>query len=317
MFVIPAAYVGHVAGLATSGLWTGTSLCFTAAARRLGPTRTNAVRLVIAVVLLAVTHRLVAGMWVPRAVGGQVLLLAASGLVGLTIGDQALFTAFVQLGPRLVMLIETTAPLFAALFGWLALGETIAPLGCLGIALTVAGVGWVVLERPVGPTPWTSGRRARGVLLAVFAAICQAGGLLLSKQGMGHGWLPPEQHLRPLSATLLRMLFAVAGMVPFVLFYWARERRERNAGVYPASRAWRAGLLFAFAGAFGGPFLGVWMSLTAADHAPVGVAQTLMALPPVLILPLARLIYKEHISTRAVLGALVAVGGVALLFVAR
>jgi drug/metabolite transporter (DMT)-like permease len=49
----------------------------------------------------------------------------------------------------------------------------------------------------------------------------------------------------------------------------------------------------------------------------VGVAQTLMALPPVLILPLARVIYKEHISVRAVLGAGVAVGGVALLFVAR
>jgi drug/metabolite transporter (DMT)-like permease len=59
------------------------------------------------------------------------------------------------------------------------------------------------------------------------------------------------------------------------------------------------------------------MSLVAADHAPVGVAQTLMALPPVLILPLARVIYTEHISVRAVLGAVVAVGGVALLFVAR
>jgi drug/metabolite transporter (DMT)-like permease len=317
MFSIPAAYIGHVAGLTTSGLWTGTSLCFTAATRRLGPTRTNAVRLVMAVILLAAMHRLVTGVWVPGAVGGQVLLLAASGLVGLTIGDQALFTAFMQLGPRLVMLIETTAPLFAALFGWLALGETIALLGCLGIALTVGGVGWVVLERPAGPTPWASGRRARGVMLAVFAAICQAGGLLLSKQGMGHGWLPTEQHLRPLSATLVRMSFAAVGMVPFVLFYWMRERRERAAGVYPVARAWRAGLLFAFAGAFGGPFLGVWMSLVAADHAPVGVAQTLMALPPVLILPLARVIYKEHISVRAVLGAVVAVGGVALLFVAR
>lgn len=65
----------------------------------------------------------------------------------------------------------------------------------------------------------------------------------------------------------------------------------------------------------GGSYLGVWTSVVAADRAPLAVAQTLCALPPVFILPLAGLVYKEHISIRAVLGAAIAVGGVALLFV--
>ena len=69
------------------------------------------------------------------------------------------------------------------------------------------------------------------------------------------------------------------------------------------------------AGAIAGPFLGVWMSLVAADRAPVGVAQTLCSLTPVFILPVLMLLHKERISARAALGAAVAVLGTALLFV--
>ena len=76
----------------------------------------------------------------------------------------------------------------------------------------------------------------------------------------------------------------------------------------------RAGYLFASGGAVVGPFLGVWMSLVAADHAPIGVAQTLCSLTPVFLLPFAVVIHKERISSRAVIGALIAVGGSVLLF---
>ncbi len=313
MLVIPEAYVGHLAGLATSGLWTFTSMFFTEAARRLGPTFTNAIRILMAVVLLGATHRMLAGAWWPDALPRQVWLLAASGIVGLAIGDQALFHAFVWIGPRLSMVIETTAPLMAALLGWVVLGERISAVGCLGIACTVGGVGWVVCERPRRDTPWPSQHRLRGILLAILAAACQATGLLLSKQGMGNGWLPREEQLVPQAATFVRMTFAAAGMLPFLAIDWARRGRLL-ADRSPTASEIRSGLLFAAAGAIGGPFLGVWMSLVAADRVPLGVAQTLCTLPPVLILPFARLLYREHIGTRAVLGAVIAVAGVALLF---
>jgi drug/metabolite transporter (DMT)-like permease len=45
-----------------------------------------------------------------------------------------------------------------------------------------------------------------------------------------------------------------------------------------------------------------------------GVAATIMAIVPVLILPLVVLVYRERVTSRAVLGAIVAVGGVAMLF---
>ncbi len=173
-----APYAGPAAGIATSCLWTATSMLFTAAARRLGPTVVNAVRIALAVLLLALTHRLLHQSWLPDAGARQIGLLALSGIIGLAVGDQALFTAFVTIGPRLSMLIMTTAPLFATLFGWVALGEVLHGQAWLGIALVVGGVGWVILERPQGQTDCAPYRRATGLTLAFVAAACQAGGLL-------------------------------------------------------------------------------------------------------------------------------------------
>ena len=332
------AYIGPAAGVATSLLWTTTSLFFTAAGRRIGPTTVNGTRIALAVVLLGITHRLLAGTWLPEASTRQVLLLAASGIVGLTIGDQALFTSFLHVGPRIAMLVMTTSPLFAALFGYLALGEVLHGVAWVGMAMVIAGVAWVVLERPPANKPdvrqlpaqaepgaadanargAASGfpaHRGLGLALAALAAACQAGGLLLSKQGMGHGWLPPDQRLDPQAATLVRMVFAGVGIAPVLILHGLRQRRRAARGIHPhrfGSR--RAGFLFAAGGAVVGPFLGVWMSLVASDRAPLGIAQTLCSLPPIFILPFAATIYKEHIGLRAIGGAVVAVAGAALLF---
>ncbi len=308
-----SAYIGPAAGVFTSLLWTFTSLFFTAAGRRIGPTVVNAYRIGLAIVLLGLTHRLLSGQWLPAANSRQVLLLAASGLVGLTIGDQALFSSFLHIGPRLAMLLMTTSPLFAALFGAVALDERLGGWAWLGMFLVIGGVAWVVLERPARQSLATveNARRGRGIALATLAAACQAGGLLLSKQGMGHGWLPPEQRLGPQAATLVRMTFAGAGMVPVLLLHLRRAGRHRPPRRYGSRRA---GFLLATCGAVVGPFLGVWMSLVASDRAPLGIAQTLCSLPPIFILPFAAVLHKEHISLRAALGAAVAVGGAAVLF---
>ena len=316
MVEIPDAYVGYAAGLTVSVLWTATSIFFTAAGRRIGATAVNAFRIAMAIVLLGVTHRVWSGVWMPEARWGQIVLLGLSGILGLSIGDQALITAFLQIGPRLAMLVMTTAPLMAALFGWLLLGETLCPIAFVGIGLTVAGVAWVIMERPRRGPEVRGGSRTRGLLLAFVGAACQAGGLLLSKQGIGHGWLPEEAYLNPQAATLVRMAFAGVGMVPIVLLHARREAKARRLGVPVAfSGAWRSGLLLATAGSIVGPYFGVWLSLVAADNAPLGIAQTLTSLTPVLILPFAWLVYRERISVRAVVGAIIAVGGIVLLFV--
>lgn len=309
-------YIGPAAGVATSILWTITSLMFTAAGRRLGATTMNAARIGMAIVLLAVTHRLLHSTWWPDAAGGQVLYLALSGIVGLALGDQALFIAFVLIGPRLAMLCMTLAPLMATVFGWFILGEQLTPLACVGIVVTVAGVAWAVLERPRAQAPVAQpGVRLTGVVLAIIGAACQAGGLLLSKQGIGHGWLPETQHLDPQAATLVRMTFAGVGMLPLLVWHrWLLQWRQARGRPPLRSGSRATGWLFTAGAAVLGPFLGVWMSLVAIDRAPLGIGQTLCSLTPVFILPFAAWVYKEHVSPRAILGALLAVAGSAVLF---
>ncbi len=311
-------YVGPAAGVATSVLWTATSMMFTAGGRRIGATLVNVFRIWFAIVLLGVTHRLVAGTWLPDTVGGQVALLGLSGVVGLAIGDQSLFTAFIHIGPRLAMLIMATSPILAALFGWVVLGERLGPLSWLGIAMTIGGVAWVVLERPRTVGIFQSAHRVRGVVYAFIGAVCQAGGLLLSKAGMGHGWLPPDEHVSPLAAAFTRMAFAGVAILPILLIHRRRMRIVVPADESDAarSRRFKVGFAFAACGAVVGPFLGMWMSLVAADRAPLGIAQTLCSLSPVFILPFAVTIHKEAVSPRAASGAVLAVAGSAVLFLA-
>ena len=310
--------LGPAAGLLTSVFWTFTSIFFTLASRRIGPTVVNAARIALAILLLAIIHRLFisdSATWIPDANAGQILLLALSGFIGLAIGDQALFSAFVDIGPRLSTLLMTTAPLFATLFAWVFLGERMSLVAWIGMTITISGIAWVILERPRRIGHITSRGRRRGVILALVAAACQACGLMLSKAGIGHGWLEESRHLDPQAATLVRMTFAGVAMVPILLLWRRRMQRLAVAGLRPTrTGSPRSGVAFMVLGTIFGPVLGVWMSLVAADATAVGIAQTLMSLVPIFVLPYAAFIEREHVSWRAALGALVAVAGVALLF---
>jgi len=312
---VSAAYLGPLYGLATSVLWTLTGVCFTAAGRRIGPAAVNSVRILLACVWLALTHRVLSGTWVPDLAARQAWLLAASGWIGLTLGDLALFTAYVRIGPRLAMLLMTTAPLLVALLGRGFLGERLGKWGWCGMALTLGGVAWVVLERPAqAQDAHHRAHRLSGIVLGLVAAACQAVGSLLSKAGIGHGWLPPEAQLAPQTAALVRMFFAAVGVLPLVAWLVLRARRTPlPAARTGGTRRW--GYFFTLCGSLVGPYLGVWASLEAFHRTSLGVAQTLCSLPPVLFLPLAVWVYGERVTRRAVCGAVAAVAGTALLFV--
>lgn len=110
------------------------------------------------------------------------------------------------------------------------------------------------------------------------------------------------------------MAFAGVGVLPILLAWRLQARRLAAAGRRPWRMGTRrAGFVFVLLGTVFGPVLGVWMSLVAADATSVGIAQTLMSLTPILILPYAAVVEREHISARAIIGAVIAVAGVGVL----
>jgi len=287
---------GELAALATATCWAVTSLVFAEAARRIGALRVNLLRLPVAFALLSMAllaaHHPLASLTPPRWV-----YLAASAVLGLLAGDLAFFAALRRLGARLASVLMALAPVFAALAGRLLLGELLGGRALLGITVTLAGVTWVAAERDGESRP---SHRLGGLALGTFGAACQGVGLVLAKLGMA-GEVPP------LAATWVRI--GVATAVLWLLT--AASGRLRQAEVFLAARrAWRQ----VVSGAFFGPFVGVWLSLTAASLTDVGVAATLMATTPVLLIPLAMALEGYRPTLRAVAGTVLAVIGVGLLF---
>lgn len=299
-------HTGEIAALGTAACWVASALAFEVAGRRIGSLAVNVLRLAVAAVLLALWGLAARGLaWPSDASAHAWRWLAVSGLVGFTFGDLCLFRAFVVLGSRLATLTMALAPPLAALLGWLVLGELLAPLDLAGMALTVGGVAWAVAERqrlrPGEPAhPLDPGRRRlAGVALGFGGALGQAGGLVLSKLGMGA--------YDPFAATQVRVLAGLAGYV-VLLTLIGRWRRVATAFGEPRALGHTA------VGAFFGPFLGVSLSLFAVQRIDAGVAASLMATTPILILPVVVLAGRERVGPGGVLGALVAVAGVVLLF---
>ncbi len=297
---MPTAHLGELAAFGTAVFWTGSALSFAAAGRRIGSVPTNLIRLVFALVFLMLANLAARGHALPFDAGAYTWgMLALSGFIGLVAGDLCLFRAFVLLGPRLTLLINASAPFFTAVLGWLVLGEVLSPRRMLGMLLTAGGIAVALAEHrgAVRAAADAGHWSVRGVLLALGGALGQAGGLVFSKLGM--------RGYSPLASTEIRVITAlVCFALGFTVFgLWPRVRLALgHAG----------GVGFTALGAFCGPTAGVTLSLVAVAHAPAGVAASLMALSPLLVLPIVAA-RGERVGWGGVAGAVLAVGGVVLL----
>jgi len=299
-------YFGEIAGVFTAVFWTVTSMAFESAGKKVGSLAVNLIRLVMAFFFIGIYSWFARGFFFPTDANlFQWQWLAVSGLVGFVIGDLLLFQAFVVVGARISMLMMSLAPPFAALVGWLLLGEVLSAQSWLGMVVTMSGIVLVILKREKTQLNGSivrklkSGYSVPGILLALGGAIGQATGLVLSKKGMGE--------YDAFSASQIRVLAGIAGFSILFVFMkrWSRVWTALKHG--PAMKRITVGAFF-------GPFLGVSFSLLAVQHTTAGVAATLMAITPVLIIAPSVIIFKEKINWKEILGAIITVSGVALFF---
>jgi drug/metabolite transporter (DMT)-like permease len=307
-------HIGEFAGLMAAFCWTATAIAFESAGKKVGSLSVNLIRLFMAIFLLGIFTWITRGMFFPLdATFHQWKWLIISGLVGFALGDLFLFEAYVVIGARISSLIMSFTPILAGIIGWMVMGETMTFLNILGMVITLSGIVLVILQRKNrNPNPsrihengpkkrsLKPTRHVMGIIFAFGGATGQATGLVLSKFGM--------QDYNAFAATQIRVLAGTVGFV--VLFFILRRWRK----VFSALRNKKA-MKRITVGAFFGPFLGVGFSLLAVQNTLTGIASTLMALVPVLIIPPAVLYFKEKINLAEVVGAIIAIAGVALFFV--
>jgi len=299
-------HFGEIAGVLTAVFWTVTSLAFESAGKKVGSLSVNLIRLVMAFFFIGIYSWFARGFFFPTdATLYQWKWLALSGLIGFVIGDLLLFQAFVVVGARISMLMMALAPPFAALIGWWLLGEVLAPMSWLGMAITMCGIVIVILKREKTEengkmvNKIKSNHSVTGILLALGGALGQAAGLVISKKGMGE--------YDAFSASQIRVLAGVIGFT--ILFFFMRRWPKVWEALHHKPAMKRITL-----GAFFGPFLGVSFSLLAVQHTQAGIAATLMAISPVLIIPPAIFLFKEKVNGKEILGAVITVIGIMLFF---
>ncbi|MBN1781830.1 DMT family transporter [bacterium] len=294
------SHIGEWAALATACCWTITALSFEKASKRVGSLPVNWIRLVLAFFLLSLYSWIFRGTpWPADATAHLWTWLSISGLIGFVLGDLFLFRAFVEIGSRISMLIMASVPVMTALLGWIFMQEHLSRLDILAMMITLSGIALVVLEQNRETRQVAFTHPLRGVLLAFGGAAGQAVGLILSKYGMGD--------YNPFQATQIRVMTGILG---FSLLFFPMKRWGR---VRDALRN-KTAMFSVSLGAFFGPFLGVSLSLLAIQKTMTGIASTIMAIVPILLIPPAVILFHERVTLKEIAGAFLAVGGVAILF---
>ena len=307
-------HLGEIISLTVAVSWTFSAWYADKASRRIGSMETNVIRLVLATIFLSIVLWVTVGHPYPVFANGKAWLwLGLSALVGYVFGDYCLFNSYLVIGPRLGQLMMTIAPPMAALAGWIMLGESMSWKSILAMAVTLCGIGMSILSR---------GEKRHfkldipliGIILGIGAGTGQGVGLVLSKIGMEHysAAIPADaassmQAMLPFASTLIR---AIIGMIGFlILLSIGKGLGSLRKAVTDTKGMKYATLLTIF-----GPALGVSLSLMAVRYASAGIASTLMALAPVLIIAPDVLINKHKIKLKEIVGVLVSITGVAMFF---
>ncbi|MEC5125174.1 DMT family transporter [Verrucomicrobiales bacterium BCK34] len=302
-----------IAAVITTFLFACSAVTGQRVAMRLGGIRGNLVRLFIACAVLGLLVLLFYRDAIRAETFGWFFL---SGLIGFGVGDVALFLAYERIGSRLTILLNLClAPLFAMGLEWLWLGNGLPPSVIAGAFLIVTGV--VMAIRPGAKSRQVRERRGSfgvGILAAITAGCGQGTGAVVSRKAEA---VAAEFGVASsgISAAFQRVSAGLAfAAIVVILLHYLGYKKERAPWQNPFQRDLLPWLLGA---ALFGPVIGVSCFQWALQSLESGIVLSVVALTPIVMMPLARITEGDHPSKLAILGAVVAVGGVILLYLAR
>jgi len=240
-------------------------------------------------------------------------LFAASGFFGIGLGDTGYFQALPRLGSRrAVLLTQCFIPLFAILIEWLWLGTKLTSIECLCIAVILTGVAIALAPSDHAKIParqlWI------GIAFTVFAGLCSAFGAVLSRKAyfVAH---EAGESLDPGTTGYYRVLGGL--LIPAIILLAAKWRSAHaHGGVFEektlhiSRTKWKRVWPWIFGNSLAGQTLGVTCVQWALEKTPTGIVMTVVATTPLILLPMTRIVEKEKIGARSLVGALVAVTGV-------
>ena len=286
--------------------------CFSAvsanrATRIAGSVEANFWRLLFATAVLGVWAHGFGG-----GIGGPAFgIFFVSGIIGFGIGDVALYLAYPRLGSRLtLLLVHCLAAPLAALSEWLYLGTTLSFGEILASSTILFGVGLALV-----PAENPHIARKDLVLGILFGALAAAGqGLVAVMSRVGYSMNPGnEVGFDGMTVAYQRILGGL--LVGIVAFIWVHGRRmlelrcaanEVGTSFFPPRKAVRWILMTGLSG----PTLGVACYQWALEGTKSGVVLPIVALAPLVVMPLSLWMEGDRPGVRAIVGGVIAVLGV-------
>lgn len=307
-------YLGEAISLGVAVSWTITALFAEVASKRLGSLQLNVIRMLLSLMMLGGTLWWFTGSFIPlHADVSTWFWLSLSGFVGYLLGDYCLFNSYILIGSRFGQLFMTLAPPTAAVAAWMILGETLSVQALLGMAVTLTGISISVLNKGTSHK-FSLKLPLKGVLFGIGAGIGQGVGLVLSKVGMNHyeSSIPMDEgavmDMLPFASTFMR---AVTGAIGFLLVMMIQKKLHTLSQAVSDGK----GMGAAVGATITGPFIGVAFSLMAVQYTEAGIASTLMALTPILILWPSHFFFGQQVTFKEIVGACISVFGASLFFI--
>lgn len=307
-------YLGEIISLVVAFSWTITALFANEASNRLGAMVVNVIRMVLATLFLGIILWVTVGSPYPVYADGPAwIYLALSALVGYVFGDFCLFNSYVVIGARFGQLFMTLAPPISAITGWLLLDEVMSWRSWFAMLVTISGIAISILSKG-DDSKLHFNLPVKGILLGIGAGLGQGVGLVLSKIGIQHyaDAIPPDApevmgQVLPFASTMIRAIVGAAGFICWMGL-------QGKLSQFKTAVKDRPGIKYATLTTLFGPVIGVSLSLMAVQYTDTGIASTLMALTPVLIIAPYAIIYKQRIKAKEIVGVVVSMVGVAMFF---
>ena len=312
-------YIGELISLGVAFSWTIAALSSEIGSRRLGVFVMNVWRMACALLLSALLMWMVMGSPIPLYASSNTWLwLLLSGVVGYFFGDWCLFNSYLTIGSRYGQLFMTLAPMFTALAAWIMIGQTLSFTALIAMAVTLGGIAISIVGKGRESNEKSRGLSlqlpTKGILFGIGAGLGQGVGLVLSKIGLDSyvgdvptAILPHIENYLPFGANMIR---CVAGLVCFSGWLLLRG----GGGQLRKSTHDYRGLAAMIIAVFSGPFIGVGFSLMAVQYTAAGIASTIMAMTPIIILLPSRWLFGTPITLKGVIGAVISCIGVSMFF---
>jgi drug/metabolite transporter (DMT)-like permease len=284
--------------------WAGSAAFASRSTKLIGGSEANFWRLTFATILLG-AWAFIIGQGVAGAAFPAFML---SGIIGIGVGDVALFQALPRLGSRLSMLLNQclSAPI-AAFIEWMWLGTTLNWMQIVcgltilaGVAMALAPGGHLVITRR---NLWI------GIIAGIIAALGNATGAVLSRKGYAVAE-EAHQHLDGATAAFQRL---VGGLLVAGIWLLLVKRTNQTARFASTSEKWKKIWPWVLANAIAGQTLGVSFFQRALQKEPTGVILPIVALTPLLVIPFSRYLENERPTVRSLIGGVIAVAGVIVL----